>query len=267
MAGTRTRAHDVTRQAARGLAVPAGRVVFLAAILALWQWLPKSVVHESILSRPDQVAEQLWEFISSGDFFTPLSLTAYEVFVGVAIGAGVGVALAVLMYSVSAARWLLTPIVDIAYAIPKVILISLFILWFGIEHKSVIAFVVSWAVFIFFYAARQGLAEVDRDQRNALLLLGASRLQLLRLLLYPAVLPSLLTGFRLALPIAYGAAIYGELSGAANGLGYVMAIRANSLDAAGTLAVLVTIAVVGYLLDLLLKASLHRRATVMGVGF
>jgi NitT/TauT family transport system permease protein len=179
--------------------VVASRLALLGGVLAAWQFLPGSIISESSLSRPSHVFGAVRDLVQSGTVFRPLWLTTYEVAVGVAIGAIAGVTVAVILHTVRPVEWVLEPILAVLYAIPKIVLISLFILWFGIQHKAVIALVVSFAFFIVFYSARGGLESVDPRQREALQLLGAGRLRLARLLLLPTIVPSIYVGLRIAI--------------------------------------------------------------------
>src|SRR6202042_323158 len=89
-----------------------------------------------------------------------------------ALGLVIGSALAVVT-SVPVGRWLLEPLINVTYAVPKVALIPLYIIALGLNTRAHVALVTSAVLFVYYYAVRQAIGEVDRDQLTALRLLDA----------------------------------------------------------------------------------------------
>jgi NitT/TauT family transport system permease protein len=242
------------------------RLVLLGGILVAWHSVPESVVPSYAVGRPVEVASALLSLLVSGSLLTALVATSSSVMLGMLVGAPAGIGLALAM-SIRPIRWLLHPLVTIAYAIPKVGLISLFIMWLGISQQSHIALVTSFVMFVYFYGTRQALAEIDQDKLAALILMGAKPLTIMRLLLLPASAPHLYAATRIALPLGFGASVFAELRvPASKGLGTLLSNFANSLDGAGALAVMIVVALVAYLLDVGLGARLRQHTESIGAG-
>ena len=250
------------RVLSRDWGVAVVRIAVVAIATAMWQLAPADVLSPRLASRPTDVGARIWELLTSWEFYHPhLTSTTYEMAAGLLIGAPVGILLAVIFEGSKPLRWLFEPIMLVLYAIPKVVLISLFILWFGIESRSKVALVLSFVVFIFYVGMRQALREQDPDRRLALALMGAGPLFRLRCLTIPSSVPHLISSLRLAVPLAFGAAIFAELNIASDsGLGGLLGQAAGTLDASTTIAIVLLVGAIGFGLDTLMSATMRGRA-------
>jgi ABC-type nitrate/sulfonate/bicarbonate transport system permease component len=250
-------------------AVIAVRVGAAAVVIALWQAFaggPHSVLPADAVSRPSSVAVALGHLAASGQLFSGLGATALSVLYSMVLGALVGIALAVVT-STRPGRWLLDPLVTILYGIPKVGMISLYIIVLGIATTTHVALVTSAVLFIYYYAMRQALDEVDADRMVALRLMGAGRLRVLRSLVVMSALPQLLSATRIALPLAFATEIFAELQvPTSSGLGVSLQLFSENLDASGAVAVMLFVVLVAYLLDVAVGGFLRRYQRSVGMG-
>jgi ABC-type nitrate/sulfonate/bicarbonate transport system permease component len=204
--------------------------------------------------------------IASGQLLSATLATAYAVSIGLLLGAPVGIGLAIAA-SFRWLNWLLDPLITMGYGIPKVALVSLFILLLGINIQTKVALVFSFVTFVYFYNARQALLEVDPNRRTALRLMGASWSSLARLLVLPSATPHLYAATRIAIPLAFGAEVFAELRiPASSGLGTLLSNYSNSLDGSGAVAVMLIVGLIGYLLDIGIGRQLIRYAESTGTG-
>jgi NitT/TauT family transport system permease protein len=242
------------------------RVGAVVALVLLWQFLPTSIVPHFAVSTPGQTARAFGHLFTTGTIWPNLWATVEGVLIGLGIGAPVGCILAGL-FRVRAIAWLLEPVMTMANAVPKVALISLFILWLGLGATSHLALVVSFVVFVFFYNTQQAFKEVDPDRVIALQLLGVSRPQLFRLLVAPSAFPFVLAAARVAVPLAFGAQVFAELRIATPyGLGALLLRYSQSLYSAGAIAVMLLIGAIGYILDIVMGNRLSRYVSRLGLG-
>ena len=248
------------------LAVIGLRVLLVAIFCALWQLAPDGVVPESAVGRPSSVASSFWSLLKSGALPTALGSTLLSVVYAMIIGAVLGIALGVFS-SMPVGRWLLGPAISVLYAIPKVGLIAVFVLLLGVARSSHVALVVSAVMFVYFYAIRQGIEEVDVDQQNAMRGMGAGRLTLLRKLILPSAIPQLLGATRIAIPLALTSEIFAELrEPSIPGLGTLLADSSQSLNGAAASAVLIVTVVVAYLIDTVLNSQVQGFTQLTGTG-
>ena len=211
-------------------ALAAGRVAraVLVAALVVGGWQAVVLVAAPppyILPGPGRVAAAL---VGNARFLAENALvTTLEIGLGLVLGVGLGVATAVAMAIAPAARRLLLPGIVVVQSLPVFALAPLLVLWlgFGLASKVVMASLV-----IFFPVAsalNDGLGRTDPALLDLARLAGASRGTTLAIIRFPAALPDLVSGLRVAAAIAPIGAVIGEWVGAAAGLGFVM-LHANA---------------------------------------
>jgi NitT/TauT family transport system permease protein len=248
------------------LAIGAARLGTVIVLLAVWQLAPGSVIPTIAVSRPLDVARSLGHLISTGVLFSSTWVTAEQVLYALLFGAPIGVALAIIT-SVRPGRWLLGPLISAGYAIPKVGLISFYILLLGVDTKAHVVFVVGFVLFAYYFAVRDAFDDLDRDKVTALRLMGAGPFTLLRVFVLPSAVPQLFTATRIAVPLAFASQVFAELEmPTAKGLGVLLQDSTNSLDIPTGVAVALFIVLIGYLLDLFIGARLRRYTESLGTG-
>jgi ABC-type nitrate/sulfonate/bicarbonate transport system permease component len=267
MAMLRRRQATRVATAGPGFLVVAGLRIFLVAIVcALWQLAPNGWVPRDAVGQPSSVASSLWALLKSGALPTALGSTLLAVLYAMIIGAVLGIVLGIFS-SMPVGRWLLGPAISVLYAIPKVGLITVFIILIGVGRSSHVALVVSAVMFVYFYAIRQGIEEVREDLTNALRGMGAGRLTLLRKLILPSAVPQLLGATRIALPLALTSEIFAELRvPTINGLGTLLADSSQDLNGSAASAVLIVTVVVAYLFDTLVRRQVQDFTQLTGTG-
>jgi NitT/TauT family transport system permease protein len=243
------------------------RLAVLAVIVVAWELAPASVVPAVAVGRPGGVVASIWNLITSGQIFSALGNTALTIAYSIIIGAPAGALLAILT-SLPVVRWVLEPIISVAYAIPKVALITLYILFLGVSVRTHVLFVVTAVIFIYYFAVHQSLAEIDQSRLTALRLMGASWWKVTTSFLLPSSVPQLFAATRIALPLAFVSEIFAELRvPTSSGLGVLLNTDATNLDGASSMAMLLIITLIAYLLDVFLRARLQNFAESTGVGF
>jgi len=144
---------------------------------------------------------------------------------------------------------LLDPLFSGTYAVPKLALFPIFIFVFGIGSLSKVALVFLECLYPIVIVTSQGARGVSRVLLWSAANMGASRAAALRRVVVPAAAPFIFAGLRIALPIALIVVIITEMVSSADGLGYLVIYSLSSLRTDRMLAVVVVIALLGYLLD------------------
>jgi ABC-type nitrate/sulfonate/bicarbonate transport system permease component len=145
--------------------------------------------------------------------------TATEALAGIAVGAVVGVVLAVGVWTVPLFRRLTYPLMVGSQTVPMVVLAPLLVLWFGFGLTPKVVVVALIALFPVAISTVEGLASSDPEQIDLLRSMGAGRRDILRLILVPAATPAFFAGLRIAAAYAIAGAVIGEWVGASSGLG------------------------------------------------
>lgn len=222
IAPPRLRARIGTRPARVALSVLVG----FGSVLLLWQlWVTLLAPPPFILPAPATVFETLVE--RRAYFLDHALVTAAEIGLGLVFGSAAGILIALAVAAIPGAMQFAWPVILVIQALPVFAVAPLLVLWFGFGMASK---VVMAALIIFFPVASafaDGLRRTEREILESAALLGASRWRLLWRIRVPLGLPGLVSGLRVAAPVAPLGAVIGEWVGASAGLGFVM-LQANA---------------------------------------
>lgn len=209
-------------------------VATLLAIVAAWSlaaWL--EVVPAMFLPSPAAVGAKFVSVSTEG--FEGATLAQHLV-------ASLGRMLAALVAAVVAgilagfaialnptARGIITPVLELYRPIPPLAYLPLVIIWFGIGEFAKVLVIFLGIVPSIILATVDGLRSVPRDKVNAARSLGATRAQVIRYVLFPHALPSILTGTRIGLGTGWATLVAAELVAATRGLGFMIKGAADFL--------------------------------------
>ena len=232
-----------------------------AIVLALglgWQYAPNQVLDELLWSRPSAIYLQTVAWLINGTLPSSALATLQTVAAGMLIGGGVGIAVGVLAgLSPTSARLMLGPI-DALFALPKITLVPLFILWMGIGALQHIVFTALVVFFFFFFATCNGVRGIPAALTNTLVLAGASPLQRITILYLPASFGWITIAMRLALPYAFVAAVSTEVIASTSGLGYLVKGSASVMNSAGMFAAMLALLLLSLLATYLAGVAADR---------
>lgn len=222
------------------------------ALLAIWQ-VAIFVLRPPRFMLPAPV-EVVSTLIDRHDFLLHHSgITLLEVLLGLMFGTLAGVVIALAVVSLPGMTQVVWPLILVLQALPVFAIAPLLVLWFGFGLASK---VVMASLIIFFPVASafaDGLRRTEPNLVEAAALSGAGHWQILRLIRVPLALPGLVTGLRVAAPLAPLGAVIGEWVGASGGLGFIMLqasarMQTDILFAALLILALLTLAL-RYLVD------------------
>ena len=225
------------------------RIGFVAIVLISWQVASGTVLDPFWVSSPSDVFKTLISWTVSGQLAYHLSVTFKETFAGFLLGASAGVAFALLVGASDTLHRTVDPFVTAVYGVPKVALAPLFIMWFGIGLAPKIVLAAVSVFFLVFFSTLRGVREVDQKMVDALQTMGAGKLVVQRMVIFPAALPWLFTGLKLGLPYGFVGAVAAEMMASNAGIGYLTQNSAGQLDTAGVFAALFALMLVTTLLN------------------
>jgi NitT/TauT family transport system permease protein len=183
--------------------------------------------------------------------------TTGETLVGFVLAAVAGVLAAVVMvYSVTVERTLY-PLLLFAQVVPKIAIAPLFIVWLGFGTPPKIVVAVLMAFFPIVISGVTGLRSVDPELLELVATMGAKPLQTFRKIRFPAALPHLFSGLKVAATLAVTGAVVGEFVGANEGLGYVILQANGNLDTPMLFAGLIIMSLLGVLLFAVIEVAEH----------
>ena len=215
----------------------------LLAGTGLWELILRlAQVPEYLLPTPSEIAADMkadWPVLQPALF-----VTAREVLLGFVISAAAGVGLAVLLHLFSALRRAVYPVLIGSQTVPIIVLAPILVILFGYGMVPKLVIVALVCFFPIVINGIDGLRSVDAELISMMRTLDASRWAILRRVEFPAALPSIFSGMRIAATFASIGAVFGEWSGSNQGLGYVMLAATPNLLTARIFAAIVLLTVI-----------------------
>jgi putative hydroxymethylpyrimidine transport system permease protein len=219
---------------------------FILLLLVVWELAIRIFnVPEYLLPAPTQVAAAIksdWFILGPATW-----VTLKEVFFGFIIAAVAGIGLAVLLHISGLLRRALYPVIIGSQTVPVVVLAPILVILFGYGIMPKLLIVALICFFPIVVNGLDGLRSVDEDLIRMMKTLDASRWATFRRVEFPAALPLIFSGMRIAATFASIGAVFGEWSGSNAGLGYVMLSATPNLLTArifAAIVILTTIALV-----------------------
>lgn len=242
-------------------AVNSGRAYGLLTIFLvflLW-WLATSLEWIKPIYWPSfsAVGSRLEILLSEGfrniTLWDHIGISVYRVLSGVFYGALIGIPLGLAMGLSSVARGMFDPIVEFIRPIPPLALIPLIILWFGIDEFAKIFLLFLASLFIMTISARAGVSSVRISKVHAAYSLGATKWQVLRLVILPNALPEIFTGLRTSMGVCWGTVVAAELVAADRGVGSMIMIAKNFLQTDTVVIGIFIIGIIGFSIEILMR--------------
>ena len=219
-----------------------------------WQMVANARIWSALfLPGPVDIAQAFGDLWKRGNLAIDVATSAQEFVVGYALAAVVGIPLGLLLGWYPRARYILDPFVTFMYATPRIVLLPLFIIWFGIGINSKIAVIFLGAFFAILINTTAGVRNLDTQLIRVARSLGGRDIQIFRTIALPGSVPFILTGMRLGVGHALIGVVVGEYVAAEHGVGQAMMIAGSTFQSAVVFAYLVIIATAGLLLTLLLQ--------------
>ena len=233
------------------------------AVLGLWELLSRTgAIDSRFWPAPTSLIDTLSKQISSGALLTNIRISMVRIVAGFVIAAVPGVLLGLAMGLYWPVRVFLMPIATAIYAIPKLAVLPLTVIVFGVGESSKIAIIVVSIFFLIVLNTMSGVMAIDPTYRDVAENMGASRWQMFTTVAWPGALPAIFTGFRLAIGFALLVIVGTEfLDGNKrnpNGIGWYI-IRSWNLFKIDDLFVgLLVIALLAWMLNVVLEAVERR---------
>jgi ABC-type nitrate/sulfonate/bicarbonate transport system permease component len=194
-------------------------IVFVG-LIAVWEAGSRTgVISDLVLPAPSEAFEAFRQLIDSGLLWKHLSASLQRLTVGWLLGTffGMTVGLAIGLFSVARAG--LSPLVSAIFPIPKIALLPLFIIWFGIGEGSKVATILFGTFFPTVITTYSGVDNVDRTLIRMGQSFGLTWSSIVRKIIIPGAMPAILSGARISGSIAIILLVAAEMIGAEFGIG------------------------------------------------
>jgi NitT/TauT family transport system permease protein len=229
----------------------------LFAVLLVWQLAALRGLPDYVLS-PLEIGRHFVQALGTAELYEHIGASLKRSLPGFALGSLLGAALGL---AAGVARWfdrMLSPAVFLTYPVPKIVMLPIFMIWFGIGDLSkvlIIALACFYPVFInAYYGVRQTRTILVWSALN----MGATQGEIFRRVVLPSAAPMILASLRVSLALSFIVMFAAEMIGARSGLGFLIRTAENSLRFDLMYVSLLAIAILGYAGDRLVRFTHHR---------
>ncbi|WP_327267282.1 ABC transporter permease [Streptomyces sp. NBC_01218] len=231
---------QLRRARGRGYAL-AVRTVGPVLLLALW-WVASAtgLLTPDVLASPGAVFRAVGELWGNGQLPDALTISLTRSGLGLLIGLAAGLTLGITTGFTRLGDELLDSSIQTLRTIPFLSLVPLFMVWFGINETAKVLLIAVATTFPMYVSTSSGVRNTDPKLIEAMRSFGLGRLALVREVVLPGALPSLLAGLRLSMTLSVIALIAAEEINATAGIGYLMS-QAQSYARTDVLAVCILV--------------------------
>lgn len=202
--------------------IVATRALLLAVFLILWEVLARThVVNPMLTSHPSALWPAFLDLLRNGDLVGHTWATLKATLIGFALSMAIGTAVAAGLWWSGFAQKVLDPFLVVANAMPKIAFVPIFYIWLGSEY-SVYGMAVAIAVFVTIMVIYEGFQGIDPNKIKLARTFGASRAQVLRLVVLPGSGPTLIAALKMNIGLALVGVIVGEFQSSNAGLGFLI---------------------------------------------
>lgn len=229
-----------------------GFIVFAIMIFVAEWGTSTGWISALTLPKPSDVVQTLSDLYHSGLLFLHLGSSLSRLFVGALIGVSLGVTTGLLTGLFSNLRAGVVPVVAAIFPIPKIALLPLFVIWFGIGEGSKYA-LIAFGTFTPTVVATYGAVDnVDRTLIRMGQSFELSWVSIVRKIILPGALPGILSGLRISLAIAIILLVAAEMLGAEYGIGAYILEAGSLYDLERLFAGVVILSVLGVLVSVVI---------------
>ena len=227
--------------------------------LALWELLAQlQVIDVRFFPPPTRILRTLGAMVVSGDLWYHVRASLSRIIIGFVLGAVPGIVLGLAMGLYRPVRALVAPLIGALMPIPTMALVPLLIILFGLGELSKWATIATSVFFPVVINTAAGVAGIEPIYIDVARNYGASRWAFFTRIALPGALPVMFEGLQMGQAIALLTIVAAEMVAASQGIGYVIWTSYKTFQIARMFVGLMTIAFLGYLFSLVLRALAQR---------
>lgn len=198
------------------------QLILLVVILGLWQVSVHAGWVDSMLtSSPSQIVSTFGQLWHQGKIVSDTWITTKETIVGFVISMVVGVVLAIILWWSSFTSEVVDPYLVVLNALPKVALGPIFFIWLG-DRLSIYGMAIAISLIVTIMMLASGYKEIDAGRLKLMASFGATKWQILRIVVLPVSIPNLVATMKVNLGLTFVGVIMGEFLSAKAGLGFLI---------------------------------------------
>jgi sulfonate transport system permease protein len=221
-----------------------------AAALVAWEIASRiGLIEPQVLPAPSSVLDTAWNLARDGELFVHLGVSLLRAAAGFVIGGTIALALGILVGFSPLAQALFDRSIQMIRAIPFLAMLPLVIVWFGVGEVAKIFLVALAVLFPIYINTMLGIRQIDPKLMELAKVIGLDWRAVVRRIILPGAMPSILTGVRYALAHAWLALVIAETLATTKGIGFLAMDAREFLNTNVILLTIIIYAVIGVLAD------------------
>lgn len=221
----------------------------LFVILIMWEIFSiAGYLNTAIIPPPSKIILTLANLLQTGAYVFNFLVSSIRLFSGLFIAVLIGFPLGLLIGYFDKVRSFFEPLISVLYPIPKIIILPILILFFGIGEIPKMALIAIGCIFPIVINTFHSVRNIDQTLVDTAKCFGASQLQILKKVVLPASLPYFFAGLKLAIGIGLVLLFFAETVGTTSGLGYFVMISWSNYNIPEMYATIFLFSLLGYIL-------------------
>lgn len=212
-----------------------------------------------IFPSPLEVAKSLYLIAIDGTLWIATVASLKRLFIGYSLSIIMGVSLGVIIIRYKYLDENLSPVILGLQTLPSICWLPFSILWFGINERAIFFLIAIGSTFAITMATVDAVKHINPIYVKAARTMGAKGFTLYRTVIFPASIPSLITGLKQGWSFAWRALMAGEMLASTKGLGQVLMVGRDLADISQVVAIMVVIVVLGVTFEKLIFGTLEKK--------
>lgn len=222
-------------------------------LLLVWELLARmQVIDLRLFSSPYFIMKAFFPLLFSGELIYHTAISVQRILLGFAVGAIPGIMIGIAMGLSPWVRSSLEPMINATYPIPKLALMPLILLIFGLGETSKIFTIAIGVFYLVVINTLTGVLNIDRIYLDVAKSFGANRKNFYLTVAFPGALPMIFAGLKLGMGMALILIVAAELSAAQAGIGWMIWRAYDMFDIERMFVALIMLSVLGYIFSLIL---------------
>lgn len=199
------------------------QILVFVIFIIIWEWAARfGSVDTFLTSSPGAIFGLIVKFVEDGSLFKHLYVSTTETIAGFFVGTIVGLLVAVLLWWFEKLARIADPYIVILNSLPKTALAPIIILWAGMGFSGIVVTAASISVVVTTMTLYTGFTSVENDKIVLLKTMGANKYQILKKVIIPSNIPSIMSVIKVNIGLSWIGVIVGEFLVSKAGIGYLI---------------------------------------------
>ncbi len=199
------------------------RLSILVILIGLWEIAAElRWIDPFIMSSPSRIVKTIASLYHDGVLFMHIGVTLWETVAGFTLGTLLGVGIAIILWWSPMVARTMDPYLVVLNSLPKIALGPVIIIWVGAGEGAIITMALLISVIVTVLSVLNGFLEVSEEKIMLMRTFGATRLQILKMVILPSSIPSIISALKINVGMTWVGVIVGEYLVSKAGLGYLI---------------------------------------------